>query len=116
MDRGSPIAANGNLGLLRQLFKFAIQRDMIESSPCEAVDYPAKARPRDRVLTESEIKTFWKQLPDVGLSPTLQLVLKFCLVTAQRRGEVVNAEKSEFEDGWWTIPSPTMRSPSFTIS
>jgi integrase len=110
MDRGSPTAANRNLGLLRQLFKFAIQRDMIESSPCEAIDYPAKERPRDRFLTENEIKTFWTQLPEVGLSLTLQLVLKFCLVTAQRRGEVVNAAKSEFDDGWWTIPGERTKS------
>ena len=110
MDRGSPTAANRNLGLLRQLFRFAIQRDMIESSPCEAVDYPAKERPRDRVLSESEVKIFWGQLQEAGLSLTLQLVLKFCLVTAQRRGEVVNAQKSEFEDGWWTIPSDRTKS------
>ena len=110
MDRGSPTAANRNLGLLRQLFKFAIQRDMIESSPCEAVDYPAKERPRDRVLSESEVKIFWGQLPEVGLSSTLQLVMKFCLITAQRRGEVVNAQKSEFEDGWWTIPGERTKS------
>jgi integrase len=104
MDREAPTAANRNLQLLRQLFRFAIQRDMIESSPCEAIDYPAKETPRDRVLDEGELRVFLKQLPEVGLSRTLQLVLLFCLTTGQRRGEVVNARKSEFEDGWWTIP------------
>jgi integrase len=104
MDRDAPTTANRNLQLLRQLFRFAIQRDMIESSPCEAIDYPAKETPRDRVLDDGEIRTFLKQLPNVGLSRTLQLVLLFCLTTGQRRGEVVKAEKSEFEDGWWLIP------------
>ncbi len=105
MDRGSPSTANTNLGLLRQIFRFAISRDLIEHSPCDGIDYPAKERPRDRVLSESEIRAFWNELPEVGLSDTLQLILKFCLITAQRRGEVVNAVKTEFEDGWWTIPA-----------
>jgi integrase len=56
------------------------------------------------VLDDAELKTFLGQLPEVRLSRTIQLVLLFCLVTGQRRGEVVNAQKSEFEDGWWTIP------------
>jgi integrase len=104
MDRNAPTAANRNLQLLRQLFRFAVQRDMIESSPCEAIDYPAKEKPRDRVLDDGELRIFLRQLPDVGLSRTLQLVLLFCLVTGQRRGEVVNALKSEFDGDWWTIP------------
>lgn len=104
MDRGAPTAANRNLQLLRQLFRFAIQRDMIESSPCEAIDYPAKETPRDRVLDANEVKVFLRQLPEVGLSRTLQLVLLFCLATGQRRGEVVSAKKSEIAGGWWTIP------------
>ncbi len=36
MDRDAPTAANRNLGLLRQIFRFAVQRDMIQSSPCES--------------------------------------------------------------------------------
>lgn len=104
MDRDAPTAANRNLQLLRQIFRFAIQRDMIEVSPCEAIDYPAKEKPRDRVLDDTELKSFLGQLPEVGVSRTIQLVLLFCLVTGQRRGDVVNAQKTEFEDGWWTIP------------
>jgi integrase len=104
MDRDAPTAANRNLQLLRQLFRYAIQRDMIEASPCTAIDYPAKEKPRDRVLSEEELRVFLETLPKTKLSRTIQLVLLFCLVTGQRRGEVVNAEKAEFEEGWWTIP------------
>jgi integrase len=110
MDRNAPAAANRNLGLLRQVFRFAISRDLIEHSPCDAIDYPAKENPRERVLSETEIKAVWDELPEVGLSMNLQLILKFCLVTAQRRGEVINAQKSEFSDGWWTIPADRTKS------
>ena len=104
MDRDAPTAANRNLQLLRQLFRFAIQRDMIDASPCSAIDYPAREKPRDRVLSDEELRVFLKMLPATKLSRTIQLVLLFCLVTGQRRGEVVNAEKTEFEEEWWTIP------------
>jgi integrase len=104
IDRDAPTAANRNLQILRQLFRFAIQRDMIESSPCEAIDMPAKEKPRERVLSDDELKVFLEKLGSVKLSRTIQLVLLFCLATGQRRGEVVNAETVEFNDGWWTIP------------
>jgi integrase len=104
IDRNAPTAANRNLQILRQLFRFAIQRDMIESSPCEAIDMPAKEKPRERVLSVDELKVFLEKLPKVKLSRTIQLVLLLCLITGQRRGEVVNAEKAEFNDDWWIIP------------
>ena len=110
MDRNAPAAANRNLGLLRQIFRFAISRDLIEYSPCDAIDYPAKEIPRERVLSESEIWIFWNELPESGLSKNLQLILQFCLVTAQRRAEVINAQKSEFADGWWIIPGERTKS------
>ena len=110
MDRNAPAAANRNLGLLRQVFRFAISRDLIEHSPCDAIDYPAKENARERVLSAAEIEAFWDELPEVRLSKNLQLILKFCLVTAQRRGEVINAQKAEFADGWWNIPGSRTKS------
>ena len=110
VDRGAPTAANRNLSLLRQLFRFAVQRDMIQSSPCEAIDHPAKEKPRERVLSEEEIRTVWNKLPTVGVSRRLELILKFCLATAQRRGEVINARKDEFQGDWWTIPGERTKS------
>ena len=110
MDRDAPTAANRNLGLLRQVFRFAISRDLLEHSPCDTIDYPAKENARERVLSDSEIETFWNELPHVGISENLQLALKFCLITAQRRGEVINARKLEFADGWWSIPGDRTKS------
>lgn len=83
---------------------------MIQSSPCEAVDYPAKEKPRERVLSEDEIHTFWNKLPTIGVSRRVELILKICLATAQRRGEVVNATKDEFDGDWWTIPGERTKS------
>lgn len=107
MDRGSPIAANRTLAVIRRMFNFAVERDIISISPCYGVKAPAKENKRDRLLNFDEIKLFWNSLTDVGMSESSKLVLKLQLITAQRKGEVVSAEWTEFDltDGWWTIPA-----------
>ena len=41
------------------------------------------------------------------MSELTRLCLKFQLVTAQRKGEIIIAEWSEFDltNGWWTVPN-----------
>jgi integrase len=59
------------------------------------------------VLSADEIVALWRSLgsPAVPISQPIRLALKLQLVTAQRKGEVINAEWSEFDlgEGVWTI-------------
>lgn len=105
--RGAPIAANRTLAVIRRMFNFALERDIVENSPCYAIKAPAKENRRDRVLTEQEIQFFWHGLPETSMAPLPQLALKFQLATAQRKGEVVIAEWAEIDlqTGWWIIPA-----------
>lgn len=104
MDRGSPIQANRTLGLLKQVFKFGVQRGIIDASPAVAIDKPAKETRRDRVLSESEIRSFWIGLDTSIMTEDVKTALRLCLVTAQRRGEVAGMRRSEIDGGWWVIP------------
>jgi integrase len=117
VERGAPIVANRTLEIIRKMFNFAIEQDIIGTSPCVGVRAPGKETQRDRVLTESEIQNFWGTLDrkDKGDEPEesklrmalgTRLALKLQLLTAQRRGEVATAEIAEFDldTGWWTIP------------
>lgn len=104
MDRGSPIAANRTLGLIRQIFKFGVQRDILDASPAVAIDKPAKEKRRDRVLSEDETRTFWHGLDKASMGEDLRIALKLCLVTAQRRAEITGVHRSEIDGDWWTIP------------
>ncbi|MBT3923560.1 MAG: tyrosine-type recombinase/integrase [Nitrospina sp.] len=106
VDRGSPIAANRTLRIIRKMFSFAVKRGVLDASPCIEIDAPAKENQRERVLTEDEIKMFWFGLDNAKMSDGTKLALKLLLVTAQRKGEVTQAEWSEFDlkKGWWTIP------------
>jgi len=107
VDRGAPIAANRAFEVIRKMFNFAIERDIIDSSPCYMVKKPAEENRRDRILTAGEIVRFWNGLSDTAISMPVQLAVKFVLVTAQRKGEVINAGWKEFDldAGWWTIPA-----------
>jgi integrase len=108
VDRGSPVAANRTLAVIRRMFGWALSRDIIPANPCSAVKAPGKETRRDRVLSADEIAALWRSLdnPETPISKPIRRALKLQLATAQRKGEVIDAEWSEFEldEGIWTIP------------
>ena len=63
--------------------------------------------PRERVLTEAEIKAFWHGLAGGPLGLRMERVLRLALITGQRRSEIAEAPKVELEltsaDPSWTI-------------
>ena len=104
IERGAPISANRTLAVIRRMLNFAVERGIIDATPCVSVKAPGKENRRDRVLSESEIRKFWKGLEKTSMNKAIQLVLKFQLATGQRKGEIVTARWDEVTDGWWTIP------------
>lgn len=106
VKRGAPIAANRTLACVRRMFNFAVERDIITTTPCITIKAPSKENQRDRCLSIDEIRALWKGLDNAPMSEATKLALKLQLVTAQRKGEILNAEWSEFdlETRWWTIP------------
>ena len=106
VERGAPVMANRSLAVIRKMFNFAIRRDIIDATPVAMVEAPAKEYKRDRVLSVDEIRTFWNGLDQAPMSDGVKLALKLQLATAQRKGEIVGAHLSEFdEEGVWTIPA-----------
>lgn len=106
-ERGAAIAANRTLAVIRRMFNFAVERDIITITPCYGVKAPTKENRRDRLLSEEEIKIFWHRLETSNMFESSKLALKLQLVTAQRKGEIMGAEWDEFDlvNGWWTIPA-----------
>lgn len=105
IDRGSPGMANNSFQVIRKMFNFAVERDILPFSPCTGVKLPAPKNSRDRVLSESEIKTFWDNIQACAISSEIRNALKLILVTAQRPGEVIGMHTDEIKDSWWTIPA-----------
>src|SRR5258707_1101953 len=88
------------------MFDFAVERDMIPASPCAAIKPYARECPRDRVLTDEEIRAFLVALAQNPMSDGVRLAIELALVTAQRRCEVAGARKTEFDlaRAVWAIP------------
>lgn len=109
LDRGSPVQANKTLSLLKQLFSYAVSRGMIEQSPITEVkkkDVGGNPKPRERCLTDEEIRTFWHRLEQAPLNHIVIIATKILLVTGQRRGEISKAQWADinFETKKWFIP------------
>lgn len=105
IERGSPGSANSNFKIIRKMFRFAVQRDILEHSPCDGVVMPAPLNRGDRVLTEAEMKALWVNMDSCSISYEIKRALKLILVTAQRPGEVIGMHTNEINDRWWTIPA-----------
>jgi integrase len=102
VERGVPHQANCIRTLISKVFNFGINRGIVEANPAHLVDRPVQKHPRERVLTESEIRTLWAALDREPLP--IRVLFKLRLLTAQRGGEVVSMRWKDVEGGWWTIP------------
>lgn len=107
IDRGSPGMANYVFEVVRKMFSFAVEKDILKFSPCFGVKLPSPRNRRERVLSEDEIKTLWTSLDrhDLNMSDEIRRALRLILITAQRPGEVVGMRSCEIDGHWWTIPS-----------
>jgi integrase len=113
VERGARILARNLLGDLRQMFGFAVKRDLVENDPTSHLkrsDYGTKQE-RERVLSEAEIKTLRRTLPAAKMTKTNQLVLWIQLGTGCRIGEILQArwEHINLDAGTWRIPSETAK-------
>lgn len=97
------------LGLIRQMFRFAIDRDLMESDPTSSISKANIGSPdleRERTLSNDEIKALAIKLGDSHLLKTTQLAVWVMLSTCCRIGELCKAEWQhlDLEIRKWTIP------------
>jgi integrase len=105
VERGSPVMSNNTLEKIRKMFNFAVERDILEFTPCYGVKKLTKKEHKDRVLTGREIVTVWNGLDTAAMTDEMKRALKLILVTAQRPGEVIGMHSNEITGDWWTIPA-----------
>ncbi len=106
--RNAPVRANRVFALVRKMFRFALQRDLLEHSPCEGIERPGQERARDRVLTDEELVHFWRGLDDRHvISEPLAVMFRLRLLTAQRPGEVARMRWTDIDrkDRIWILPA-----------
>jgi integrase len=102
-DSGRKTTANRVRAYLSRFFAFLVDREVIEASPAAGVRAPAKERPRDRVLSEDEIRWFWRACEAIGAP--FGPVARFLLLTGQRLGEVSGLHEGELHGDVWHLPA-----------
>jgi integrase len=86
-------------------------RGYVTASPCIHLDKLDEEYPRDRVLTEGEIRTLWHGLErkDLLWDRTTRLAIKFALVTMLRSGELLGIRRDELNPNHGTVDIPSRR-------
>lgn len=102
--------------IIRQLMSYALRQGLVSVNPASDIAV-ATPTPRERTLTDEELKTFWKacgqpqEVEDLALSRAMGVALKMAAVTLQRGGEVIGMEWGEIDRKArsWLIPAKRMK-------
>ena len=108
-DHGG-VMANRALAWTRRLFSFAIEKAIIDASPCAGIARPAAETERQRALSHDEIREVWAAAGDLGYP--FGTLFKLILLTGTRLREAGRAPWSEFDHAKavWTIPAARYKS------
>ena len=103
-DRG-PITGNRLMAYARACYSWAFKADLVQANPFTNLARPGRERPRDRALSEREIRAVWTATEALEVVP--RAYVRFLMLTLQRRTETTGARWSEFTPdlSTWTVPA-----------
>jgi integrase len=105
VDRGIGRMTNMVFSVVRKLFRWCIERDIVTASPVVGMRPPVPEASRDRVLTDDEIKRLWAAADGLGypFGPMFRLLL----ITGQRLGEVAGMawQEVDLDKRLWSLPA-----------
>lgn len=110
VDRGSAVMANRVHSLVKQLFKYAVHRQIVEMSPVQLLYLPGgEEKPRSRALGDQELAALLANVDEImKRAPRTVAAMKIILYTACRRSEIGLARWDHFQlDGdspLWRVP------------
>jgi integrase len=105
--RDAPTEAIRSFEDLRAMLRWAVSRGDLDHSPIEGMRKPPGSKPRERVLSDDEIRALWTGLPKaLARSDQCQRIIKLCLLTGQRVGEVAGMTPAELDRKHriWNLP------------
>jgi integrase len=107
--RGAEVHANRVLARIHAFFNWTVERGRLSASPAAGMKPPTKERPRDRVLSDDEVRWLWRACDE--LEWPFGPLTKLLLLTAQRRNEVAGMEWSEVDlkNAIWTLPGEKVK-------
>jgi integrase len=110
ISAGKHGAGNRVHALVSKIFSFAIDADLLEANPVARLRKRGVENVGRRILSDDEIRLFWRNIVLPPVSSQLGLALRLALLTAARASEIAGARKTEFQDldkpkhAAWFIP------------
>lgn len=102
--RGHPYAANRRLALLRRMYAWGLEVDLVRATPVIGVTAPGHEARRRRLLDDDEILRLWRAWDNMAwpFGPLFKLLL----LTAQRRSQVASLRLADiaFASQVWRVP------------
>lgn len=110
LARGVTRMAKLIFALIRQMFRFAVDRDIIEADPTATIrkaKIGGKDTERERVLKDDEIRALHRQMAEAQLFKTTEAAIWITLATACRIGELLRAQWKHvrLDAREWFIPA-----------
>jgi integrase len=120
---GLGVAVNRVQALLRQMFSYAVAEERIVVNPAANLPMLVAEAPRERILSDSEMSTFWRVVtmpasrtfnakPNAEVEPLylarpMAIILQLAALTLQRRSEIAGMALNELDldQGVWVIPA-----------
>jgi integrase len=108
---GSPVQANRVQALISMIFSFAVDADLVKSNPCSRLRKRGSENQETRVLSDDEIRQFWRRSILPPVTRRVGLALRLALLTGGRSGEVAGISRTELADletagkAGWLLPA-----------
>jgi integrase len=103
-ERGAPTAREAR-NTLNTFFVWAMGEGLCESNPVIGTNAPKTSEPRDRVLSDDELRRIWLACGDDDYGR----IIKLLILLGARRQEIGGMRRSEFDSPEsptkWTLPS-----------
>lgn len=93
----APVQANRLLAVIRKMFNFCVEREILDATPLVQIKKVAKETPRERSLNRHELVWCLHQLAGASLSQNTRFSLLLSLMLAQRSGRIVAMRWVDFD-------------------
>lgn len=107
-NKAGPYVAEDTLKVVRKMFNWAADRDIVELNPAMHAKPLLKTKSRDRVLSDKEVHAVWVAAGKLGYP--FGTFIRMLILTGQRRTEVATMQWSEIDNATWTMPAEKNKS------
>jgi integrase len=109
VERDAAVSANRLLSVLKKLFKDAVRRELITTSPAAQLEPLTRERSRERALSDDELGWFWTATEQMAWP--YGYLYRLAALTGQRRDQLRLMAWTELDlnNRTWTIPGTRMK-------